>query len=126
MSQSTPVLDKTFLAQADLSTNQFRFVRGVADYTVGVCTATGQRAIGVQQNLPNAAGKGCVVRMLGTSKLVVSGAIAAWTELTTAADGRGVAAATTNVVNAINCEASSAAGDIVEAIVLCGAGRVVP
>jgi hypothetical protein len=124
MSASTPVLDKTFLAQADMSTNQFRFVRGVADYTVGVITALGQRAPGIQQNLPNAAGKGCVIRMLGTSKLVMSGAIAAWTELTAAADGRGVAAAAGQVVNALSCEASTAAGDIVEVIVLCGAGRL--
>jgi hypothetical protein len=124
MAVSTPVLDKTFLAQADMSTNQFRFVRGVADYTVGIITALGQRAIGVQQNLPNAAGKGTVVRMLGTSKLVMSAAVAAWSELTAAADGRGVAAAATNAVNAINTEASTAAGDVVEVIVFAGGGRL--
>ena len=122
--QSTPVLDKTFYAQANLDTNQFRFVRGVADYTVGLITALGQRAPGIQQNLPPRAGAGCVVRMLGTSKLVMGAAVAAWVELTAAADGRGVAAAAGQVVNALNVQASTAAGEIVEVIVLGGAGRV--
>ena len=122
--QSTPVLDKTFYAQADLTTNQYRFVRGVADYTVGVITTLGQRSIGVQQNLPPRAGAGCVVRMLGTSRLVMGAAVAAWTELTASATGKGVAAAATQTVNAINCQASTADGDIIVAVVLGGAGRV--
>lgn len=126
MAQSTPVLDKTFLAQADLTTNQFRFVRGVADYTVGAFTTLGQRAMGVQQNLPGRAGAGCVVRMLGTSKVVVGAALSAWAEVTGSATGKAVAAASGHAVNGILCQASTADGDIVECVVLPGSGRAVP
>jgi hypothetical protein len=121
-----PGMDTTIEAGADLSTHQFKFVIGVAGVAggqqarVNVSGANG-RTIGVLQNKPNAAGLGAVVRVSGTSKLVVDGtvAIAAGNPLKADASGRGVLAATDkDKVGGIALEPSTAANDIIEALVV--------
>lgn len=118
MSQATPLLDKTLLSAADLSTFQFRAVRITADYTVNN-SAAGLDALGIQQDMPAAAGRGCRVRFDGTSKGVAGAAFAAGARLTTDATGRLVAAATGNFLVARALQAALAVGDVVEVQVLC-------
>ena len=62
------VLDITMLAAGDLSTYQYRFVKMSADNTVDVC-GNGEKAIGILQNKPNAAGKAARVRVFGVSRV---------------------------------------------------------
>src|SRR5215212_2897936 len=93
MAQATPVLDKTYLAAGDLSLKQFHGVVMSADYTVNTAGAAAA-AVGVQQDLVAAAGRGCRVRHLGTSKAVAGAAFAAGAQLATNAAGRFIAATT--------------------------------
>lgn len=126
MRVNTPGMDKTWEANADLSASQFTFVIGVAgpaggaQARVGLSGANG-RTIGVLQNKPTAAGLGAVVRLSGTTKLKVDGssvAIVAGDPLKSDASARGVKAATDkDKVGAIAMEPSTAANDIIEAIV---------
>jgi hypothetical protein len=118
-------MDKTWEANADLSSNQFRFVKGVAGPAGGVqgrvgLATIGTRSIGILQNKPDAAGKGAVVRLSGTSKLQVDGsgtAITVGLPLKPNAIGRGIAASTDkDHVGAIAMEPSTAAGDVIEVI----------
>jgi hypothetical protein len=120
-----PGQDVTLEAAADLSTHQYKFlivsagVVGGQQCRVNVAGANG-RAIGVQQNKPPAAGMGAVVRISGLTKLVVDGTtpIAAGNPLKADASGRGVLAGTDkDKVNAVALEASSAANDIIEALI---------
>lgn len=128
MSQSTMGLQKTFKAAGDLSAaaKQFTFVKFSAAQTV-TTAAAGELAIGVQQNLPNAAGLGVVVRMVGaggTSKLRVDGNaanIAAGDKLKADANGKGLKAAGANDdYYAVACEASTADGDVIEVVLQQG------
>jgi hypothetical protein len=119
MAQSTPVLDKTYLAAGDLSTKQFTAVKFSADYTVNTCGAA-QPSIGIQQDIPAAAGRGCRVRHLGTSKAVAGAAFAANAKLGTDANGKLVTAATGTDCIAIACQAALALNDIVEVLVIPG------
>lgn len=121
-----PGQDITFDSAADLSTHQFKFVIGAAaagnsqQARVNVAGANG-RTIGVLQNKPNAANLGAVVRVSGMTKLVVDGsgtAITVGLPLKSNASGQGVAAATDkDKVGAIALEASTAAGDIIAALI---------
>jgi hypothetical protein len=119
-------MDTTIEASADLSTHQFKFVIGAAASgnsqlaRVNVSGANG-RSFGILQNKPSAAGLGAVVRLAGTSKLVVDGsgsAISVGSPLKADASGRGVVAGTDkDKVGAIALEASSAANDVIEALI---------
>lgn len=124
MSQSTPVLDKTLLAAGDLSTKQFYGVKMSSDYTVTTSTANPTSNVGVQQDVPGAAGRGCRVRMLGTSKVVAGAAFAAGASLTTNAAGQFVTATAGQNRDAKALQAAAALGDIVE--VLLTPGGAVP
>lgn len=121
-----PGQDITFDAAADLSTHQFKFVIGAAaagtsqQARVNVSGANG-RSLGVLQNKPNAANLGAVVRVSGMTKLVVDGsgnAIAVGNPLKSDGSGQGILANTDkDKVGAIALEASTAAGDIIAALV---------
>ncbi len=119
MSQSMPVLQKTFLAATDLSTLQWTFVKMSADQTVTGAGA-GEQAIGVLTNMPAAVGRGAVVRLLGTTKIKCNGAspnIVAGYPLKSGANGVGVYANTNkDIVNAIALAGSTADGDLVECL----------
>lgn len=119
-------VDITVEANADLSASQFTAVKFVAGPSGGVqaraaLAAANERAIGVLQNKPNAAGVGAVVRIGGTTKLKVDGsgtAIVAGDALKADASSRGVKAATDkDKVIAIAMEPSSAANDVIEALI---------
>lgn len=121
-----PGMDITLEAAADLSTHQFKFVIGVAGIAGGQLARTNVsgangRTIGVLQNKPSAAGLGAVVRVSGTSKLVVDGgaAIAAGVPLKADASGRGVVAGTDkDKVGGIALEPSTVANDVIEALIV--------
>jgi len=121
-----PGHDITLDSAADLSANQFKFVMGAAAVAgsqqarAAVATA-GARTIGVVQNKPNAPNLGAVVRIQGTSKLVVDGSttpIAVGSTLKSDGSGRGIVAVAADNAGAIALEASTAANDIIEAIVI--------
>lgn len=90
MAYEMDVLDITFLAAADLSTYQYRFVKITANNTVNVCGNT-EQAIGILQNAPTAAGQAARVRVLGVSRLEMSATIAFGDKVGSAANGEGVA-----------------------------------
>ncbi len=120
MSQSMPVLQKTFLAAGDLSALQWCFVKMSADQTVAVCESG--MAIGVLTNMPKAIGVGAVVRLLGTTKIRVDGSgtpITAGTPLVATTGGVAIAGgANKDSVCAIALAGSTASGDVIEAMLV--------
>ena len=125
MSQSYGRADETYMANADLSTHQYKFAVVVAEYTVGLAGAN-VRTVGIIQDIPvkGQAGAPCVIRRNGTSKLVAGAAIAAGAQLTSDASGRGVTATAGQIINAQALEAAAAAGEIIEVTCRPGAGVV--
>jgi hypothetical protein len=115
-------MDKTWEANADLSTLQFCFIipaTGVSPVQMRVANATANaRTIGIQQNKPNAAGIGTVVRLSGISKLKVDGSgtpIVVGDIIEATTNGVGIKCVTDkHNVGAIALEPSSAANDIIE------------
>lgn len=115
MSQSYGRQDETYIANADLSGNQFRAVVVTAEYTVGVAGAN-VRWLGVQQDLPikGQAGMPCAVRRSGTTKVIAGAAFAAGVPLTSDAAGRAVQATAGQYINGYALEPASALGDVIE------------
>jgi len=117
-------LDISFLAAEDLSAMQYRFVHLANDTTVDMLDSGSEFPIGVLQNAP-ASGEVAVVRIDGTSKLVMNAAIAVGAqvcaEYVAAADnGKGKAAKDTEGAVARGfCILASGAEDDVGAVVLC-------
>ena len=67
-------LDISFLAAEDLSSYQYRFVHQASDTTVDLMDGATEYPIGILQNAPES-GQEAIVRLEGTSKLVVNGAM---------------------------------------------------
>jgi hypothetical protein len=108
----------TFKAGGDLSAKQYHFVKMSADQTVVACTAVTDKAIGILQNDPDAAGEDAVVAIAGTSKLYAGAAYSFGINLGPKADGRGQTAVSTQFTRAISVEAAGADGDIVEVLLI--------
>jgi len=121
--QFTKHVPKTFKAAADLSTalKRYTFVKLTTDNTVNTCGA-GETPVGVQQNLPDAAGKGLVAALIGSggSKLRVGAAVAAGAKLKSDSTGRGTTAAAANEYFAIAIGAASNADEVVEVVLQNG------
>lgn len=118
MSTQVPVCI-TLKAAADLSTKQYHFVELTASDTVNACNGTTDKAIGILQNKPTAAGQPAVVAIAGVSKLVAGGALAtAGSYLATKADGRAQAAASTQYARAQQITTAGADGDVLEALLV--------
>jgi len=121
MSQQAGVLDITFIAGEDLSSNQYYAVYLSADQTVSLCTTAHVDAIGILQNAPKS-GEAATVRVLGTTK-VVSGetTIAVGKRVYVGTDGKVLeenAAAQTEVrLIGIMLEANDTSGDINEMLI---------
>jgi hypothetical protein len=118
--------DTTLEAATDMSLLQYTFVKpstGVAggpSARVAVCGA-GDRGW-ILQNKPLQY-KGAVIRIKGFSALKVDGsgtAIAVGDPLKSDGAGLGIKATAATIFNAIAMEASSAAGDIIEVLVMHG------
>lgn len=78
--------DKTFKAYTDLSSYQYHFMSLSSTGTVNLSSNNG-RAIGILQNVPNAAGEAAIVRLLGVSKCMTEEAIDEGTMLTSTSTG---------------------------------------
>lgn len=68
-------IDISFLAAEDLSSHQYMFVHQASDTTVDLLDSGSEFPVGVLQNAPEE-GEVAVVRVAGTSKLVMNDAVA--------------------------------------------------
>lgn len=109
--------DESFVAGADLSAKQFHAVKGdgTTEDSVVAASSQGEDFIGILQNNP-ASGKDATVRLAGWSKAIAgsanSGVIAAWSQVTVAADGRFEVAASGDKVIGVAVSASAAADQV--------------
>jgi len=117
-------LDLSFVAAEDLSGHQYCFVHQLTDTTVELNDASTEPPLGVLQNAPES-GEVAVVRVTGTSKLVMNDAVAVGVflkhEQVGASDnGKGDAADTEgDLVRGLSIMATGAEDDV-GAILLCG------
>jgi len=130
------VLDKGYVVASNYASSDvngvqaFRFVRLTAAQTIDRCSAITQVPIGVVMENVDVAkvatGKVAAdVRLMGIARVVASAAIAVGAEVSTAADGRAVTAATTSRVAGIALQAAGAGGDQID-VLLVPAGRLMP
>lgn len=109
--------DISFVAAEDLSSHQYRFVHQASNTTVDLLDAGTEWPIGILQNAPES-GEVAVVRVDGTSKLVMNDAVAVGAALKAeyvgATDnGKGDAADTDyDIVRAVCIYASGAEDDV--------------
>lgn len=108
----------TFKAGADLSAKQYHFVKMSAPQTVVACSGVTDKAIGILQNDPDAAGEEAVVAILGTSKLVAGGVCTFGTNLGPKADGRAQTAVATQYARAHAVDTSANDGEVIEVLLL--------
>lgn len=115
--------DISFLAAEDLSAKQFTFVHQADDTTVDMIDSGAELCVGILQNAP-VSGEVAVVRVTGTSKLIMNDAVAVAVlvkaEYVGAADnGKGDAADTnTDPIRGLTILATGAEDDI-GAVILC-------
>ncbi len=95
MSTENPVLDISLKAAADLSSAKFHFVTLDADRKVSLTASTIEIPFGVLQNAP-VTDEPARVRLLGISKIYLSGTLATGALVTTTADGEAGADAAAN------------------------------
>jgi hypothetical protein len=118
-------LDVTFLAGESLADMQYRFVHLANDTTVDMMDSATEYPIGILQNNP-ASGEMAVVRIQGTSKLVMNAAVAVGAllkaEYVGASDnGKGDAADTQgDHIRAVCLKASGAEDDIGTVLLISG------
>ncbi len=116
-------LDITFVAAEDLSSHQFMFVHQATDITVDLLDSGAEFPVGILQNAPEN-GETAVVRIAGTSKLVMNDAVAVGIRLKAeyvgATDnGKGDAGDTDyDIVRGVCIKASGAENDV-GAVLLC-------
>ena len=109
--QNANKVDLPLKAAADLRTHQYKFVKLDANGNVVLCSAAGERVLGILQNKPNT-GETATVRIIGISKIVCSAAIALPNRIST--DAAGLAKASSRLV-AASGNASNVAGDLIRA-----------
>jgi hypothetical protein len=108
-------------ANADLSTKQYLFVKETAANTVDVCSAITDKAIGVLQDKPAAAGRSCAVAFDGTSKVVAGAAITVGAAVAPMASGKAQTAVSTQFPRGIALEGTTNGdGDIIEILLIAG------
>ena len=116
MSQAIGALDITFVCgSASLAEKQYRFVTLHTDGTL-VIGGSGGVLIGILQNTP-ATGEAARVRVLGTSKLVMSAACDELAQLKSVAGAGVTVTAAKDWVGGIALEAATAANDIIEVLI---------
>jgi hypothetical protein len=113
--------DITLLAGADLSTKQHYAVK--VDATgKAVLAALGEHAIGVLQNKPGN-GQAATIRILGATKMVAGGAVAAGALVTPNAAGKGAVAGAGNYILGVALTAAGQDLDVHE-VLLKSNGKV--
>ena len=84
--------DETFKANADLSSNQYKFmVSSGSDSRVDIAGTAGEKCVGVLQNKPAAAGRAAAVRVRGRSRIRSGGTIVGGGGFQTDASGTAIA-----------------------------------
>jgi hypothetical protein len=120
---ATSILSTTFKAGADLSSDQFKFVKLNANRQVILCAAATDVPIGVLQNKPDASGKAAEVMMTGISKVNSDAALTAGNLIGTASDGQADAKIagtdTTEYIVGQVIQGSGAAAEMAEASINC-------
>lgn len=124
MAFEVPVLKVPGLvAAADLSTKQFYFVELTAAGTVNVCGAATDKAVGVLQNKPDAAGRVAEVMVIGITKVSSDAALSRHDLIGPSADGQADAKVpgtdTTEYVHGQVLIATGAAGELATALINC-------
>lgn len=116
----------TVPANADLSSSQYLFVKGVNSNGEArlATTGNGERAIGVLQNDPSSAGDAGTLGVLGISKVVASGVITAGDDVASDAAGKATVAATGDYVLGVAMESAAVDGDIIP-VLLLGSSNIV-
>lgn len=85
-------------AAADLSDEQFYFVALSDDRTVALCETDGQKALGVLQDTPSAAGRTCSVAVGGVTKVVLGETVTAGEECKVSTAGKAIGASSGTTV----------------------------
>jgi hypothetical protein len=88
MSTEYQLLNIPLPAAADLSSYQYRAVKQDSSGNAALCSVDGEKAMGLLQNDPDAAGKAASIMVQGASKAVAGGTIAYWAAVGTDATGK--------------------------------------
>jgi len=115
MSQAIRDFERSFVAENDLSSSQYRIVKlGTNDNEVAAATA-GDQAVGVLQNKPKA-GEPANVRFLATTKVEAGGAVTKGNYVKSDANGKAVASSADqeNAVGVALEGTTNGDGDIIE------------
>jgi uncharacterized protein DUF2190 len=112
-------------AGANLASNQFRFVKpGATELQVIAIAAATDKPIGVQYDVPTAAGQPIEVQSDGVVEVVAGAAIALGAEVQTNATGKAITATTGGTVVGRALIAAAADGDRISVLLNCVGGRV--
>lgn len=84
----------TMKAAADLSDEQFYFVKMSDDFKVALCSVDGELPLGVLQDTPSAAGRECSVAYGGVTKVVLGETVTAGEEAKVSSAGKAIGAST--------------------------------
>ena len=113
----------SLLANADLSSYQYYFVKLDANGKAGVCAAVTDIPSGILHNKPDASGKAATVMVMGVSKVNADAAINEGVLVGSAADGQvGGKVAVSNTTEYICGQmltATATSGDIGTAVINC-------
>lgn len=123
MAYDVPGFRRSFLAAGDLTTSQYKFVK-MSGVTIVAVAATTDKAIGVLENKPNAAGIAGTVMISGTCKVKASKSFAAGVPVYLAADGRVTDVEATNEPVGF-AESASSGADSVVSVLLKPLGAVI-
>jgi hypothetical protein len=99
-----------FVADTDLSSYQYRAVKLDSDGEIILASDANDRAVGVLQDAPSAAGRGCLVAVGGVTKAIAGAAITAGSAVEVGTGGKFVTL-TTGPIAGI---AYTSAGDVDE------------
>lgn len=113
MAYDNPSILITLEAAADLSASQFRGVKVTAAQTCNAVSASTDRAIGVLQNKPSAAGRAATIVTEGITKAEAGAAIAAGAVVMFNASGKVITATATNLGHGFALQAAGADGDLI-------------
>jgi|TARA_R100000093_G_scaffold66958_1_gene38220 hypothetical protein len=122
MAWTIPGFSFTRVAGADLSSDQYKYVKLSTTDTVILCAAATDVPIGILQNAP-ASGAEATIMVTGISKVSSDAALSIGNQIGTSADGQADAKTagsdTTEYVVGVVLEASSGAGALATATVNC-------
>jgi hypothetical protein len=122
MAWTIPGFTFTRVAGADLSSDQYKYVKLSTTDTVILCAAATDVPIGILQNAPTS-GQGATIMVTGISKVNSDAALSIGNVIGTSGDGQAdaktVGSDTTEYVVGVVLEASGAAGEYATCTVNC-------